>query len=65
MFFTIFELLTIKNYIKMKTQEDKILNFIDGTLTKIFISLVIVSLLSIVFYNGIILNGFSAASWGY
>lgn len=43
--------------------EDKILNFIDGPLTKILIGAVIISLIIIVLYNGIVLNGFSSGSW--
>jgi len=45
--------------------EDKILNFIDGPLTKILIFAVIGCLLAIVFYNGLIQGGFSSASWGF
>ena len=57
-----------KNYI-MNTQthtqtEDKILNFIDGPLTKILVFAVIGCLVAIVFYNGLIQGGFSSASWG-
>ena len=57
-----------KNYI-MNTQthtqtEDKILNFIDGPLTKILIFAVIGSLLALVIYNGLIQGGFSSGSWG-
>lgn len=44
--------------------EDKVLNFIDGALTKFTIYAVIGSLLAIVFYNGLIQGGFSSASWG-
>ena len=44
--------------------EDKILNFIDGPLTKILIFAVIGCLLAIVFYNGLIQGGFNSASWG-
>lgn len=46
-----------------QTNEDKILNFIDGPLTKILIGLVIGSLIVIALYNGIVLNGFSSGSW--
>ncbi len=57
-----------KNYI-MNTQthtqtEDKVLNFIDGPLTKVLIFAVIGCLVVIVFYNGLIQGGFSSASWG-
>lgn len=53
----------------MKTQthtqnEDKVLKFIEGPLTKITICAVIGCLLAIVFYNGLIQGGFSSASWG-
>ena len=53
----------------MKTQntintEDKVLRFIDGALTKFTIYAVIGSLLALVIYNGILLNGFSSGSWG-
>lgn len=49
----------------MKTQtEDKVLNFIDGPLTKFTIYAVICCLLAIVFYNGILQGGFSSGSWG-
>ena len=44
--------------------EDKVLKFIEGPLTKILVSIVIGSLLVIVFYNGIFLNGFANSSWG-
>ena len=44
--------------------EDKVLNFIDGPLTKILIFAVIGSLLALVIYNGVLLNGFSSGSWG-
>ena len=40
--------------------EDKILNFIDGPLTKILIFAVIGCLVAIVFYNGLIQGGFSS-----
>jgi len=47
-----------------KTQtEDKILNFIDGPLTKILIFAVIGSLLALIIYNGVFLNGFNSGSW--
>lgn len=53
----------------MKTQntintEDKVLRFIDGALTKFTIYAVIGSLLALVIYNGVLLNGFSSVSWG-
>ena len=53
----------------MKTQthtqtEDKLLKFIEGPLTKVTIYAVIVSLLALVIYNGVLLNGFSSGSWG-
>ena len=53
----------------MKTQntintEDKVLRFIDGALTKFTIYAVIGSLLALVIYNGVLLNGFSSGSWG-
>ena len=53
----------------MKTQthrqnEDKILKFIDGPLTKITVYAIIGSLLALVIYNGVLLNGFSSGSWG-
>ena len=59
----------LKNYNTMKnqnllTQEDKVLNFIDGPLTKILVFAVIGCLVAIVFYNGLIQGGFSSASWG-
>ena len=44
--------------------EDKVLNFIDGPLTKLLIFAVIGSLLALVIYNGVLLNGFSSGSWG-
>lgn len=53
--------------IKMNTQtqtEDKVLKFIEGPLTKYTIYTIIGGLLTIIFYNGIILNGFSFGSWG-
>jgi hypothetical protein len=46
------------------TQEDKVLNFIDGPLTKLLIFAVIGCLVAIVFYNGLIQGGFSSGSWG-
>ena len=53
----------------MKTQtqtqnEDKVLKFIEGPLTKITVYAVIGCLLAIVFYNGLIQGGFSSGSWG-
>lgn len=44
--------------------EDKILNFIDGPLTKFSILLVMLCLLALIIYNGLIQGGFNSASWG-
>lgn len=43
--------------------ETKFINFLDKA-SKILIALPIIILLALALYNGVILGGFSSASWG-